>query len=361
LEKLEKGANFTKIYREKVEFPSLKVSEFERKKTMASTTETVSIRTTPCDPASTKVALLKGGTSGEREISLASGAAAAEALRAGGFTVEEIDTKDAGFIGQLAAAKPDVVFIALHGRDGEDGTVQGVCELLGLPYTGSGVLASALAMDKIRTKVMYHFVGLPTAPWAELPVEAKDELDCDQIVSQLGEDCVVKPMCEGSALGVHLVHAKEEMAAAVEDAFTCGGGVMVEKLVAGTEVTVGVLGGAEPVALPVIEIVPQKGSGFYDFEAKYSEGGSKHVVPARIDDDVAEKCREFALVAHAALGCRDVSRTDMIVTDEGTPVLLETNTIPGMTATSLLPDAAAEVGIDFAQLCRTLVELALAH
>lgn len=327
--------------------------------------EKISVETVPCDPAATRVTLLKGGTSGEREVSLASGAAAADALRAEGFPVVEIDTKDADFVGQLVALKPDAVFIALHGRDGEDGTVQGLCELLGLPYTGPGVLASALAMDKFRAKTMYRAAGLPTAPWKVL---AKGEYESDvyggtlleHLLREMGGKCVVKPSREGSALGVHIVDDVAALADAIAEAFTHDDELVVEKFVAGTEITVGVLGNDDPEVLPIIEIVPQDSSAFYDFEAKYSAGGASHIIPARLDDATTVTCKDFAREAHFALGCTGVSRTDMIVSDaDGTPYLLETNTIPGMTATSLLPDAAARAGLEFGPLCRTLVELAL--
>ena len=327
--------------------------------------EKISVETVPCDPATTRVTLLKGGTSGEREISLASGAAAAKALRGEGFPVVEIDTKDADFVEQLIASKPDAVFIALHGRDGEDGTVQGLCELLGLPYTGPGVLASALAMDKLRAKTMYRAAGLPTAPWEVLVKAEHEQGTYDQsffegLLEKMGGKCVVKPSREGSALGVHIVEDAAALAEAVAEAFTHDDELVVEKFVAGVEITVGVLGNEHPEVLPIIEIVPQDSSAFYDFDAKYSAGGASHIIPARLDDATTATCRDFAREAHFALGCTGVSRTDMIVSDkDGTPYLLETNTIPGMTATSLLPDAAARAGLEFGPLCRTLVELAL--
>ncbi len=326
--------------------------------------EKISVETVACTPGDTRVTLLKGGTSGEREVSLSSGAAVADALRATGFPVVEIDTKDAGFVERLVASKPDVVFIALHGRDGEDGTVQGLCELLDLPYTGPGVLASALAMDKLRTKTMYRASGLPTAPW-EVLVKEKHAAGAyggdfpDELMEKMGGKCVVKPSREGSALGVHIVETPADLVDAIAEAFTHDDELVVEKFVEGVEITVGVLGNANPEVLPIIEIVPQDSSAFYDFDAKYSAGGASHIIPARLDDATTEKCKDLARRAHHALGCTGVSRTDMIVAADGTPYLLETNTIPGMTATSLLPDAAARAGLEFGPLCRTLVELAL--
>lgn len=315
------------------------------------------IITKPCEPAVTKVVLLKGGKSGEREISLKSGAACAEALRGEGFEVVEIDPADDGALQQIADEKPSVVFLALHGKYGEDGCIQGFCELLGVPYTGSGVLASALAMDKERAKVIYKEAGLNTAPW--VVIHPEDKRDAASIIEEVGEKVVVKAVHQGSSLGVYIVEGALELEEAISDAFTFDDTVIVEKYIQGTETTVAVLGNNEPEALPVIEIVPQGESTTYDFTAKYAAGGSKHIIPARLDDRVTAACQEMALRAHAALGCRGVSRTDIFVDEQGVCWAIETNTLPGMTATSLLPDTAGTVGISFGALCRMLVELAL--
>jgi D-alanine-D-alanine ligase len=315
------------------------------------------ITTKPCDPAKTKVVLLKGGKSGERDISLQSGEACARALVNEGFSVVEIDTASDGMLEMILEAKPDVVFLALHGKDGEDGCVQGFCELMGVPYTGPGVLASALAMDKVRAKVFYRSAGLDTANWT---VVNKGELfSPEEIIARVGSKCVVKPDHEGSALGVHIVDGVQELSDAIEEALTHDSSVIIETFVSGTETTVAVFGNDDPEVLPVIEIVPQASSDFYDFTAKYATGGATHIIPARLNEDTTKACQDAALAAHKALGCRGVSRTDIIVDESGTCWVLETNTIPGMTATSLLPDAAAKVGIPFGTLCRMLVELAL--
>lgn len=315
------------------------------------------IATKPCVPEQTRVTLLKGGKSGEREISLASGAACAEALRGEGFPVVEIDTADSDMLQQILDSKPDVVFLALHGKDGEDGCMQGFLELMEVPYTGPGVLASALAMDKVKAKVMYRAAGLPTAQ--SLTLLAGEDYNPEAIIETVGEKCVVKPAREGSALGVHIVEGAAELGVAIAEAFQHDTEVLVESFVAGTEITVAVLGNDHPEVLPIIEIVPQESSEFYDFEAKYASGGATHICPARLDNETTELCKQYALRAHDALGCRCVSRTDMIIDGQGKPWLLETNTIPGMTATSLLPDAASKVGLEFGPLCRKIVELAL--
>lgn len=315
------------------------------------------IQTRACDPAEVRVTLLKGGKSGERDISLDSGAACAQALREDGFPVVEIDTAEDDAIRHIIDSNPDLVFIALHGKDGEDGCVQGLCELMEVPYTGPGVLASALAMDKSRAKVFYDEAGLATAPWVTL--YAGQPRDMDAVVRAVGEHCVVKPAREGSALGVHIVENEADLEPAIQEALEHDSEIVVEKFITGTEITVAVLGNDEPEALPIIEIVPQGDSEFYDFKAKYAVGGANHIIPARLSDEIAAKCQADAVKAHKALGCTGVSRTDMIVDGEGTNWILETNTIPGMTATSLLPDAAAKIGIGFNELCKILVELAL--
>lgn len=315
------------------------------------------ITTKPCDPAATNVVLLKGGKSSEREISLKSGAACAKALREEGFDVIEIDLADDDALQRVIEANPTVVFLALHGKDGEDGCIQGFCELLQVPYTGSGVLASALAMDKERAKVVYKAAGLRTAPWTV--VRAGDDYSTANIIEELGDKVVVKAIHSGSSIGVYITEGEAELEAAIEDAFAYDSVVLVESFISGTETTVAVIGNDCPEALPVIEIVPQGDSTTYDFTAKYADGGSKHIIPARLDAGVTAACQSSALRVHQALGCKGVSRTDIMVDEDNEPWVIETNTLPGMTATSLLPDTAGHVGISFGRLCRMLIELAL--
>lgn len=310
---------------------------------------------TPCNPSETKILLLKGGTSGEREISLASAQGVAAGLREEGFIVTEVDTGKDGYLHAIADADTDVVFICLHGKNGEDGTVQGLCELMGKPFVGPGVLASALAMDKARAKTFYIASGLPTPN--SVTLKRGKTYSVDEIVAAVGEKSVVKPATEGSALGVSIVHNIGEMTAALDAAFAIDEVVLVERFVEGIEVTVAVMGNDNPEALPVIEIVPK--NEFYDFESKYEIGGAQHICPARISEDITQSCQRIAIAAHKVLGCRGVSRSDLIIDASGTCWLLETNTIPGMTQTSLLPDAAKTAGISYAKLCRLLVEYAL--
>lgn len=296
-----------------------------------------------------------GGRSAEREVSLRSGEQVSSALKKAGFDVVEVDAGEDDFVVTLASLEANVVFICLHGRFGEDGTVQGLCELLELPYVGSGVLASALAMDKVKSKQIFEQAGIATPDYVVL---RRGELyDVGSIVEALGEKTVVKPANEGSSVGMTIVHSAGELAEAIEKAFRHDRYVLVERFVGGTEVTVGVLGNDEVVALPTLEIVPEH--EFYDYESKYIPGMSRHIIPARARQSTCEECQRLAVAAHKVLGCRGISRADTIIAEDGTVWLLEVNTIPGMTQTSLVPDAARAAGIEFPELCRMLVEFAL--
>lgn len=301
-----------------------------------------------------RVAVLMGGTSAEREVSLNTGAQVAGALGEVGFDVVTIDTAETSFIDTLRDMSPEAVFICLHGRFGEDGTIQGLLELLGMPYVGSGVLASAMAMHKVVSKRLFSAGGLPTPPYVAL--RRGEEIDAAGL-ERLGAHVVVKPASEGSAIGVTIVEEPGQLPGALEAAFALDDEVLVERYVAGAEVTVGVLGNEHPVALPTLEVVPEH--DFYDYESKYVPGMSSHIIPARVSEEVRAECARVSLEAHRLLGCRGLSRADVIVTPDGTVYLLEVNTIPGMTSTSLFPDAARAAGIEFPELCRRLVELAL--
>ncbi len=306
-------------------------------------------------PSECKVALMAGGTSGEREISLASGEGARGALEEAGFGVTMIDPAKKDDLKRLLDEHFDVVFMCLHGKMGEDGTVQGMLDLLGIPYTCSGVLASATAMDKAKSKVFYELAGIPTAPSRLL--KKGEPYDLDELKAAVGIPCVVKPATEGSALGVEIIEDAADLEPAIASVFEIDPLVLVERFVAGTEITVAVLGNDKTQALPIIKIVPA--GEFYDFESKYAPGGSQHICPAPIPDDLAAVIQDYAARAHRALGCRGVSRSDFIIDADNVPWILETNTIPGMTATSLLPDAARAAGISFPELCTKLIEFAL--
>ena len=307
------------------------------------------------NPSECRVALLAGGTSGEREISIASGKGALAALEEAGYTVEWIDPANKEDLKRLIDEEFDVAFLTLHGKMGEDGTVQGMLELLGIQYTCSGILGSATAMNKAKSKVLYKTDNIPTAPF-KLLVKG-ESYDVDELQQLLGIPCVVKPATEGSALGVEIVEKLEDLGPAIERAFEIDKLVVVETFIEGVEVTAGVLGNENVEPLPVIKIVPT--GEFYDFESKYAPGGSQHICPAPRDDDITARIQEYAGRAHKVLGCRGVSRSDFIIDADGTPWILETNTIPGMTKTSLLPDAARAAGMTFPELCTKLIELAL--
>jgi D-alanine-D-alanine ligase len=298
------------------------------------------------------VAVLMGGWSSEREVSLRSGAACATALEGEGYRVTRLDV-GRDVTARLAEIKPDVCFNALHGRYGEDGCIQGVLETLGLPYTHSGVLASALAMHKERAKAVLAAASIPVA---ESRVVSRAEAAKAHVIPP---PYVIKPPAEGSSVGVFIVredqrHPPQELTSAD---WTLGEEVMVERYVAGKELTCAVMGDE---ALGVIEIRPAEGLAFYDYDAKYAPGGSIHVLPAPLKPNVYQLVQKLSLAAHRALGCRGVSRSDFRYDDrpEGTGELicLEVNTQPGMTSTSLVPELAAHSGRSFGELVRWIVE-----
>ncbi len=310
---------------------------------------------TAIDPKNINVALLAGGASGERDISIASGQGAREALEEAGFNVMTFDPVIRSDLRSLMDGNFDVAFLCLHGKYGEDGTIQGMLEVLGIPYTGSGVWSSALAIDKIRAKVFYRHYGIPTPD--SITMYDKPTMSGAEVIEKVGSPCVVKPANEGSALGVHIVKTPEEVEEALKESFQHDREVLIETYIKGTELTVSVLGNDDPVALPVIKIVPQ--AEFYDFQSKYAPGGSQHICPAPLSPEETERVQKTALAAHKALGCRGVSRTDIIMDEQGKCWTLETNTVPGMTSTSLFPDAGRAAGYSFPELCTKLIELAL--
>ena len=306
-------------------------------------------------PEDLRVALLAGGASDEREISLASGRGAGNALREAGFSVTEFDPAEKKDLQNLIAGNYDVAFLCMHGKMGEDGTLQGFLEMIGLPYIGSGVWSSALAMDKAKSKLFYENAGIQTP--VSVTLYSPDDMSVEDILSTVGESCVVKPATEGSALGVYIVKGADEVKDAIGKAFELDSEVLVETFVKGTELTIAVLGNEQLEALPVIQIVPR--NEFYDFESKYAPGGSQHLCPAPLNAEATEKVQTIAKAAHRALGCSGISRSDFIMDENGEFWILETNTLPGMTETSLLPDAARAAGIEFPELCTRLIELAL--
>ena len=302
------------------------------------------------------VALLSGGRSAEREVSLKSGEQVYQALNKEKYNIRRYDPKDdlARLIAQ--AAEIDVALIILHGRYGEDGTIQGLLELLDIPYHGSGVLGSALAINKILSKRLYEHAGLPVSPY--LILDGDDPNAQAKVQESLGFPVVVKPEHEGSSIGLSIVGE----AGKLKDALALAGKydhlVLVEKYLEGTEITGAVLGNLNPEPLPLVEIIPGEQYTFFDYEAKYKPGATEEICPARLSEELTQKAQNYAVRAHQALKCRGYSRTDMIVSNDEA-YILETNTIPGMTATSLYPQAAAAAGIGFSELLDRLIELAL--
>ena len=304
-----------------------------------------------------RIAVLRGGKSAEREVSLRSGGQVAKALRGRGHEVVEVDLdsqswdtlRDGGF---------DCVFNALHGRFGEDGTVQGMLELLGLPYTGSGVLASALCMDKARAGRVLAAIGLHVPEFEEMEIKEGVAADVvERLVARFALPLVVKPVREGSTIGLTIARDADEVASGLVLAARYDRRVLVQRFARGTEVTIGVLATPELQVLPTLEIVSE--NPVYDYDAKYTAGKSHHIIPARIPESARASAADAAARAFRELGCTGMARVDIIVDSSGTPWVLEVNTVPGLTELSLLPDAARAAGISFDELCQRLIDHAV--
>jgi D-alanine-D-alanine ligase len=300
-----------------------------------------------------RVAVVMGGSSAEREISIQTGSGVMRALQSLGYETQSLDY-DRRFVDAIREIAPDAVFNALHGPGGEDGQVQAVLDYLGIPYTGSGVEASAIAMDKHLTKKLLAAEGLPTAAWDLFDLSGGT---LPLLPGSLDLPLVIKPRFEGSSHGVAIVRTHEQWTSAMIAAAKTYGQIMAEEFLDGREFTCAILG---EEALPLIEIVPNVGE-FYTFEAKYAPNGSTHIVPAKIDEDLTARMQMIALSVHRLLGLRDYSRTDFIVTKENRPQILEVNTLPGLTGTSLVPDACAAIGISYEALIDRLIGYALAR
>jgi len=299
-----------------------------------------------------RIGVLMGGLSAEREVSLASGSAILQALQVSGYDAVGIDV-GRDIAERLRGERVEIAFNGLHGKYGEDGAVQGLLEVLGIPYTGSGILASAMGMNKIIAKTLFRAYGLMVGPFLVVSRGERDLLENAR--SEIGFPLVVKPSSEGSSVGVSLVRDASQFDAAVQLAFRYDPEVVIEQYIPGMEVQVGVLGDR---ALGAIEIVPK--DVFYSYQAKYEKGGSEHFFPARIPEEVYGKVLDAGLLAHRALGCRGYSRVDFIISGDGLPFILEVNTLPGMTATSLLPEIAQGAGIPFPDLVEEILRLSLA-
>ncbi len=309
---------------------------------------------TPTD-SERRIGVVMGGFSGEREVSLRSGRAAAVALTSRGHHVTPIVVGEGTDVAHaLRRADIDVAFLALHGRMGEDGCVQGMLEMLGIPYTGSSVLASALAMDKVKAKELFRLYNVPTPPY--YTVTEADLADLEEVHGSFGFPVMVKPRSEGSSLGLHRANNLHELVAAVDEAFEYDRVVLVERFITGREVTVGLLDGR---VLGCCEIAPK--SGVYDYASKYTPGATDYFVPARLPATRMRGVLNLAERAAASLGATGAVRVDLLVTDGENEYVLEVNTLPGMTETSLLPRIAAGAGYDFARLCEAIVDTAMLH
>ncbi len=333
------------------------------------------------------IAILLGGISPERNISLLSGRAATHALRAKGHSVVAIDpalgldgtmtdaelasvTANEITDAELAAFRPEqliecihsplfngieMVFLGLHGRYGEDGYVQALLDMRGIPYTGSGMLASAMCMDKTVSKMMFQISGIPTPHWVSLTPEQADDMEVlAEVQRELRGPIVVKPNDQGSTVGMSIIETGvvDDLAAAVRLAAKFSSSILVERYIAGRELTVAVLGGE---ALPVIEIEPK--DGYYDYANKYTKGRTEYHCPADLTDEVRNHVQNLAITAHAVLGCRAYSRIDFRLSEDNVPYCLEVNTLPGLTETSLVPMAARQAGIEFGDLCEEIIRL----
>ena len=302
------------------------------------------------------IALLSGGISSEREVSLKSGDQVYEALDKEKYNILRYDPKFDLKPLVADAAKIDAALIILHGRYGEDGTVQGLLDLLQIPYQGAGVMGSAVAMNKLASKKLYEQAGLQVP--AYMAVTKNDSVDPETYVRQIGLPLVVKPLNAGSSVGISIVNTQADLQEALEDAFVHDNSVLIEAYIEGVELTGGVIGNEHLQALPLIEIIPNESHSFFDYKAKYTQGLTQEICPARISEELTAQAQKYAKLAHQALFCRGYSRTDMIADDQALYVL-ETNTIPGMTATSLLPQAAQAAGMSFSQLLDRLIELGM--
>lgn len=301
-----------------------------------------------------KIAVVMGGPSAEREVSLNTGKAILTALQEAGYkNTIGIDLEPTRFVEQLKEARIEVVFNAVHGQYGEDGILQGALELLGIPYTGAGVLSSAMAMDKGISKRIFLSAAIPT-PRSLLFTKADLNRDLvAEIINDFSIPVVVKSASQGSSIGVVIVEDVGNLSNAIKQAFQYSSTILIEEFIRGRELTVAVWGKGEPKALPVIEIVPY--SGRYDYHSKYTKGATEYIVPAKLADEITLQVQKVALEAFTILGCCGIARVDIMLDSDNNPYVLEVNTIPGMTATSLVPKAAAAAGISFPDLCEKLL------
>ena len=304
-----------------------------------------------------KLGVLLGGSSGERSVSLLSGQRVSTSLRRQDYEVIDIDLVKDDWLTQLISEQVDAVFLALHGKGYEDGTIQAILSHFGLPYTGSGILASALGMNKIMSKQIFSTMQIPTPDYLKIHLEEDLKVQTQNAIEQLGLPLVVKPASEGSSLGVSIIHEPDEIYHAIEKNRIFKDNLF-EKYVQGQEITVGLIGAGDDLqALPILELIPKR--EFHDYQAKYTAGLTEFVIPARLSDEVSQVAQSIALRAHQALGCHGYSRVDMIVDRLGQPFVTEVNTLPGLTELSDLPAQAAAAGISYDRLISKILDSAI--
>lgn len=306
-----------------------------------------------------RILVICGGMSTERDVSLRSGKAIYDALIRKGYQNAELFDLKRDNISEILDKKPDIAFLGLHGKGGEDGTIQGFLELAGIPYTGPGVATSAVCMDKILTKRVLANAGLPTAKFEVYRKEECTNLNAviDALIEKIGLPIVLKSPCQGSSIGVVLVKSKEAMKGAIDEVFKYGDHLLAEQFIDGPELTLPIMGNEELTVLPVIEITSER--EFYDFTAKYTTGLCHHIIPANIDKRTQEEVIEYGKKAYKVLDCRCLSRIDFIVDKNDGPMIIEVNTLPGMTDMSLFPDAARYIGVSYDNLVEIILELGL--
>lgn len=307
-----------------------------------------------------KIGVLIGIKSAEKEIALKTAKNIINALRIKGYSYVEIPI-DENVIEKIKNEKIDVAIISAHGKYGEDGTIQGLLDLIGIPYVGSGVLASALALNKIMAKKVFLFHNIPTPKWIEISKKDLETKDLEEILKnlvKLKKPWIIKPATQGSTIGLSVVNEDKNLKEALKEAFQYDDVAVIEEFIKGTEITAGIYDVEKPICLPLIEIIPK--TGFYDYKTKYTPGLSDHIIPARLPEKIYKKAQELGVLAHQALGCRHLSRVDMLVEEKTNNIyVLEVNTIPGMTETSLYPEAAKAFGIDFPDLIDSFIKAAL--
>lgn len=306
------------------------------------------------------ILVVMGGTSSEKEVSMRSGEAMFQALQTKGYFVEKF-VLTADNAAEIIGKKPTCVVLALHGKGGEDGSIQGMLELAGIPYTGSGIASSAMCMNKILTKKIVSYEGLRTAPFISVGINDTFEIDelINRIQDEIGLPAVIKASCQGSSVGVKIVRCKDDLPSILEDVYQLDHELLIEKYIEGKEVTIPVIKSGNRIkTLPIIEITSE--NSFYDYESKYTVGMSHHIIPARISEETEKAIDDMAARTYKALNCRGLVRVDFMLDTNDQPYVMEVNTLPGMTATSLVPDAARAQGQDFPELVSELVESCLA-